>query len=84
MDWNYREILLGFEPISGSHTGTNLSVILFDIFQKYHFEGRVLIITTDNASNNNTLYDSIKEALKSLELPDGPPLERIPCMAHVI
>lgn len=41
-------------------------------------------MTTDNASNNNTLYESIRETLKSLELPNGPPIERIPCMAHVI
>lgn len=84
VNWNYREILLGFEPISGSHTGTNLSIILFDLFQEHHLEGRVLTMTTDNASNNNTLHDSIKEVLAALELPDGPLIERIPCMAHVI
>lgn len=33
MDWNYREILLGFEPVHGSHTGANLSTILFDLLQ---------------------------------------------------
>ena len=51
-DWNYREILLGFEPIHGSHTGVNLGAILFPLLQKHEVEARVLTITTDNASNN--------------------------------
>jgi hypothetical protein len=84
VDWNYREVLLGFEPVHGSHTGADLSTILFDLLQTHHLEGRVLTMTTDNASNNNTLHDSIKGALETLDLPNGPLIERIPCMAHVI
>jgi hypothetical protein len=30
-EWNYREVLLGFEHIHGSHTGSNLSEIVFQI-----------------------------------------------------
>ncbi|EED13710.1 hypothetical protein TSTA_099610 [Talaromyces stipitatus ATCC 10500] len=41
-------------------------------------------MTTDNASNNNTLYDSIRGTLETLNLPNGPLIERILCMAHVI
>lgn len=41
-------------------------------------------MTPDNASNNNTLHDSIRGAFEMLDLANGPPIERIPCMAHVI
>jgi hypothetical protein len=27
-DWNYREMLLGFEPLHGPHTGNNLNDVL--------------------------------------------------------
>lgn len=84
IDWHYREILLGFEPLHGSHKGTDLSVVLLDLLRKHKIEDRVLTMTTDNASNNTTLHDSVKKALDSLALPDGTPIVRIPCMAHVI
>jgi hypothetical protein len=58
-DWNYRELLLGFEPLYGTHLGINLSAVLFQLLQKYNLTDRVLVITTDNASNNNTLVVSI-------------------------
>lgn len=58
-NWEYREVLLGFEPLSGQHTGLNLGGVLWDILQKYEIEDRVLAITTDNASNNSTLVESL-------------------------
>ncbi|OQD79182.1 hypothetical protein PENSOL_c329G06218, partial [Penicillium solitum] len=33
-DWNYRELLLGFEPLDGAHSGVNLSEVLMEIFKK--------------------------------------------------
>lgn len=83
-DWNYREILLGFEPLHGSHTGSYLSTVLFDLLEKYHITDQVLTATTDNASNNSTLMDSLQQSLTSLELPNYIPIIRMPCIAHVI
>lgn len=83
-EWNYRELLLGFEPLYGSHTGAYLSTVLLDILEKHQITERVLTITTDNASNNGTLLGSLQEAIDSLELPRSVPVIRIPCIAHVI
>jgi hypothetical protein len=58
-DWNYRELLLRFEPLSGTYSGVNLSAILLQLLQKYNLADRVLTITTDNVSNNNTLVANI-------------------------
>lgn len=58
-DWEYREILLGFEPLSRSHSSVNLSAVLMSLLQQYDITNRVLAITTDNASNNNTLISSL-------------------------
>ncbi|OQD64947.1 hypothetical protein PENANT_c408G09914, partial [Penicillium antarcticum] len=34
-EWNYREILLGFEPLHSSHIGTYLSIVLLNLLEKY-------------------------------------------------
>lgn len=54
-NWDYRELLLGFEPLYGTHLGINLSAVLFQLLQKYNWTDRVLAFTTDNALNNITL-----------------------------
>ncbi|OQE58765.1 hypothetical protein PENNAL_c0360G08151, partial [Penicillium nalgiovense] len=81
--WEYREVLLGFEPLSGSHSGLNLSEVLIKLLQQHDITDRVLAITTDNASNINTLVNFMNEAIQSLELSDSSVI-RVPCIAHVI
>ena len=83
-DWNYREILLGFEPLHRTHSGVNLSAVLLDLLQQHNIVDRVLAITTDNASNNNTLMSSIQESVQSLNLDHKTTIIRVPCIAHVI
>lgn len=78
-DWRYREVLLGFEPLHGSHTGVNLSVVLLDILKQHKIEDRVFAITTDNASNNQTMVDALQESMSK-----DVTLIRVPCLAHVI
>ena len=82
--WEYREILLGFQPLSGSHTGVNLSEVVLKLLQQHKIADRVLAVTTDNASNNKTMISSIRESLQSLELNNGSTIVRVPCIAHVI
>lgn len=77
-EWNYRELLLGFEPLEGSHTGRNLSLVLSDVLQTNQISDRIVAVTTDNASNNSTMMASIQETFP------GTTMIRIPCIAHVI
>ncbi|KAJ5159352.1 HAT dimerization, partial [Penicillium coprophilum] len=69
---NYRELLLGFEPLNRAHSGVNLSEVLIEIFKKLDITNRVLAITSDNASNNTTLVQAV------------PVVVRIPYLTHVI
>jgi hypothetical protein len=82
-DWNYYEVLLGFEHLHGSHTGDNLSETVIQILQAHGIADRVLSITTDNASNNNTMMTGVQEKMQSLVL-SGTSIFRVPCIAHVI
>lgn len=83
-DWEYREILLGFEPLSGSHSGVNLNDVVLKLLQQHKITDRVLAVTTDNASNNTTMMSSIQESLQPLELNNGSTIVRVPCIAHII
>jgi hypothetical protein len=82
-EWNYCEVLLGFEHLHGSHTGGNLSETVIQILRQHGITDRVLSITTDNASNNNTMMTSIQETVQLLGLSNAS-IFRVPCIAHVI
>lgn len=82
-DWNYCEVLLGFEPLHGSHSGAHLSETVIRILQKHGIDNRVLSITTDNASNNGTMMAGVQEIAKSPALSETS-IFRIPCITHVI
>jgi hypothetical protein len=84
---NYREILLGFEPIHGTHSGANLSTVVLEKLEQHNITNRVITITTDNASNNTTLMETIQETVQSLQSRNSleqTEIIQIPCIAHVI
>lgn len=77
-NWEYREVLLGFEPLEGTHSGDNLASVLSAILKQHQIVDRIMAITTDNASNNDTMIIKMQK-----DYPDARFI-RIPCMAHVI
>lgn len=83
-DWEYREVLLSFEPLSGTHSGSNLGEVVTRILQKHNILDRVLAITTDNASNNTTLVQAVNDSARTIQLSTDSTIIRVPCIAHVI
>ena len=79
-NWQYKEVLLGFEPLTGTHSGPNLAVILRRMLEKHDILDRVFALTTDNASNNTTLAKSLEELLTNWQSD----IMHIPCLAHII
>jgi hypothetical protein len=55
-----------------------------DLLLQHNIVNRVLAVTTDNASNNYTLMQSIQESVQSFNLAQETTIIHIPCMAHVI
>lgn len=82
--WQYREKLLDFIPIRGSHTGTSMASELLHILSTTKTEGRLLAITADNAGNNGTLRASIERGLRQKDITWKTEENTIPCLAHVI
>ena len=83
-DWEYREVLLGFEPLTGVHTGAYLSTVVLNLLEKYKIKGRVLAVTTDNASNNLTLLSSLQDCLQSQGLGSDTLLIQVLCLIYMI
>lgn len=84
-DWNYREMLLGFEPLHGPHTGNNLSDVLHRLLEEQKLLDRIFSVTTDNATNNDTMIRALQERLLSIgAISSRESIVRVPCMAHVI
>ena len=82
--WQMEEVLLGFEEIKGSHTGTNMARIIDGVLDKYGIQNRILGFTTDSASNNKTLTKALNNAWSSLSVEWNQLENHIPCMAHIV
>jgi hypothetical protein len=85
-DWVYREVLLVLKSLRGTHFGVNLSTTVIQTVTQHEIEDRISGLTTDNASNNNTLVDTLQQSLlqQSLSHARDINITRIPCLAHVI
>jgi hypothetical protein len=49
--WIQNELVIGFEPLHGAHTGENLAEALITVAERFHIGEKIQSITTDNASN---------------------------------
>jgi len=87
IDWQWKEVLIGFEHLKGEHSGEAMAKIVYDVLHQNKLTSRLYCITTDNASNNGTMRKELEDMLKDLEQ-DIPAWDSagttIPCMAHVI
>jgi hypothetical protein len=88
-DWKYKNILIGFEHLRGRHTGIYLSDVTQDVLDKYNLYDKLFRITTDNASNNQTLTESLESQkatreVHSLIAPWERDVMHIPCLSHVV
>jgi hypothetical protein len=50
-NWVQREMVIGFEPLNGSHTAENMLEALLSVLYRFHLGEKLLAITTDKASN---------------------------------
>jgi len=78
-------MLLGFEQIKGSHTGTNMAGKIYGVLNKYGIKNRILSFTMDSVSNNNkTLTKPLNNVWSSLSVEWNQLENHIPCMAYIV
>lgn len=54
-DFEYKEVVLEFTEIEGHKSGENMAKIVLDLLRELDIESKLISITGDNASNNETL-----------------------------
>jgi GTPase Era involved in 16S rRNA processing len=52
-----------FVEIEGNHSGENLANIVATVLERFHISDKVMTITADNASNNDTLHRCLYQKL---------------------
>jgi hypothetical protein len=78
------EVLLGFEHLTGSHTGRKMADILIKVLNFYGItKDQILTVTSDNAAPNIKLCQELEIGLKLVDKELGG-VSRVPCLAHVI
>jgi ATP-dependent protease Clp ATPase subunit len=78
-------MLLGFEPLHGPYTGNNLSDILHRLLEERKLLDRIFSVTTDNATNNDTIIRALQERLISIgAISSRELIVRVPYIAHII
>lgn len=77
--WKYETKLLDFAFIEGKHSGQKHSEILIDVLQRLEIPFcKILAITLDNATNNDTLFDFLQDHGITATS------NQVCCMAHII
>ncbi len=79
--WEMKNCLLAIRELQ-SHTGENIAKLFVSVLQEFNInESRLMAITMDNASNNDTFVDSCKEFFPSII---NLKTRRVRCFAHTI
>jgi hypothetical protein len=76
--------LLGFVPLSGSHTGEYMADVVYDLLDEYGIKEKLFCITTDNASNNIAMVKHLSKLLSYDGISWDYKTRHIPCLAHII
>lgn len=86
----YKEVVLEFKEIEGAKSGENMARIVSELLHELDIKCKVLSITGDNASNNETLVEELNSSLYE-KFAKGPNTLRfcgqesyIRCLAHVL
>jgi len=82
--FNYWQPLLGFEVLSGHHTGEYLALKVINILDDLDITGKLGYITADNASNNGTMTKHLEMLLAERFIQWNSVERTIHCIAHVI
>lgn len=58
-DWSLKSAVIDLTRVNGSHTGDNLGDHFVKVLDEYEIYGKLLSVTTDNASNMGSLFKRI-------------------------
>ncbi|KAJ3533021.1 hypothetical protein NMY22_g7505 [Coprinellus aureogranulatus] len=83
-DGELEELLIDFREIQGAHTGENLAELVWRTMETYGLLGKVIAFVMDNATNNDTLVQSIERRCLQHGIPFSADDARMRCTPHII
>jgi hypothetical protein len=82
-DWKVQKVIVGFEHIVGDHSGDRMADLVIRVSNSFSISEKFLMITTDNASNNDTMIASFGAREGKSSVFKGS-WGHIRCLPHVI
>jgi hypothetical protein len=83
-DWCLQEVLLDLVPLAGPHSGENLCKAFVDTCTEFGILTKLLAVTTDNATNNDTFLEGLGKACEERGIRFTDADNHVRCLAHVI
>ena len=83
-DWEYKEIMLGFENLPEGHTGKEQAQVVYDCLNRYGLVDQLGAVTSDNATVNEAVNAELSKLLLEDEIPWDPVQNKIGCLAHTV
>jgi len=83
-DWRMHSLLLDMATLTGRHTGENLCTTFRAVCHDFGVMTKVLAITTDSASNNDTFLTHLEAACLHQGISFDRNSMHVRCIAHVI
>jgi hypothetical protein len=83
-NWKLQCMLLSLEPLSGSHSGENLSKVFVNTCNEFGILTKIQAITTDSASNNFTFAQHLENACQIRGIQFQAKNFHVRCLAHVM
>lgn len=84
-DWVLQYHVLNFMELDPPHTGNVIAQAVFDCMVEWKIEDKVMTITLDNASNNDTAITNLKAKLLARRNTNFDPIYfHVRCAAHIV
>ncbi|KAJ6643884.1 putative AC9 transposase, partial [Pseudolycoriella hygida] len=72
-DWELKSVVIDLTVLRGDHKGKNIANAFWNVLVDYGIVEKLLSVTTDNASNMDTLFDELERLFEAYGIPSTYP-----------
>lgn len=83
-DWEVHHAVIDLTVLHGSHTGVNIAESFWNVLLDYGLVEKMLSVTTDNASNMDTLFEGLEKLAKERGITFDSKNYRVRCFVHIL
>lgn len=83
-DWELRNVVIDLTILHGSHSGINIAKSFWDVLLDYGIVEKLLSVTTDNATNMDTMFEELEKLAAAFGVPFDSKNFRVRCFIHIL